>query len=109
VLPGHSSRRLHVPTAEPRVASDVSARASADLSSLTLRAALPRPRVGRFTLDTRNFITAVRLFVGDPVWTPWNRKDEGVDAMEARKVYVEELGKPGGGGDAPASSATAAA
>ncbi|XP_030748930.1 1,2-dihydroxy-3-keto-5-methylthiopentene dioxygenase [Sitophilus oryzae] len=42
----------------------------------------------RFTLDTKNFITARRFFVGEPVWTPYNRP---ADEMQARKEYIENL------------------
>ncbi len=30
----------------------------------------------------------MRLFVGEPVWTPYNRKEAGVDEMVQRKSYV---------------------
>ena len=52
-------------------------------------ATTPRRSPARsFTLDDKNYLAAMRLFVGDPVWTPWNRKDAGVDEMPARKQYV---------------------
>uniref|UniRef100_A0A0A9WLE1 Acireductone dioxygenase n=2 Tax=Lygus hesperus TaxID=30085 RepID=A0A0A9WLE1_LYGHE len=42
----------------------------------------------RFTLDTKDFIRAKRFFVGEPVWTPYNRP---ADDMACRKSYVERL------------------
>ncbi|XP_065219271.1 acireductone dioxygenase isoform X2 [Planococcus citri] len=42
----------------------------------------------RFTLDINNFIKAKRYFVGEPVWTPYNRPAE---EMDSRKVYLEKL------------------
>uniref|UniRef100_A0A1L8DC72 Acireductone dioxygenase n=1 Tax=Nyssomyia neivai TaxID=330878 RepID=A0A1L8DC72_9DIPT len=42
----------------------------------------------RFTLDAKNFITAKRYFVGEPIWLPYNRP---ADDMDCRKLYVKKL------------------
>jgi len=47
---------------------------------------LPAGIYHRFTLDTKNFIQAVRLFKGDPVWKAFYRP---ADEHKARKSYLQ--------------------
>ncbi|XP_065803396.1 acireductone dioxygenase [Muntiacus reevesi] len=51
---------------------------------------LPAGIYHRFTLDEKNYVKAMRLFVGDPVWTPYNRPS---DHLEARTQYLEFLAR----------------
>jgi len=52
---------------------------------------LPAGMYHRFTLDEGNYLKAMRLFVGAPIWTPYNTAEEGTWALEARAKYVEGL------------------
>ncbi|XP_029451654.1 1,2-dihydroxy-3-keto-5-methylthiopentene dioxygenase isoform X1 [Rhinatrema bivittatum] len=49
---------------------------------------LPAGIYHRFTLDENDYVKAMRLFVGDPVWTPYNRP---ADHFDARQQYVHGL------------------
>lgn len=52
---------------------------------------LPEGIYHRFTCDSNNYIKAMRLFVGEPIWTPYNRAD--IDEMKnaSRQKYVENF------------------
>jgi 1,2-dihydroxy-3-keto-5-methylthiopentene dioxygenase len=52
---------------------------------------LPAGMYHRFTLDSSNFIKALRLFVGEPIWTPYNRVEKGVDELPARSAYIKQF------------------
>jgi 1,2-dihydroxy-3-keto-5-methylthiopentene dioxygenase len=47
---------------------------------------LPEGIYHRFTVDEADSIHAMRLFIGQPVWTPFNRP---CDDHESRKKYVD--------------------
>lgn len=49
---------------------------------------LPEGIYHRFTNDTNNYIKAMRLFVGEPVWTPYNRKDITDETNDSRAKYI---------------------
>jgi len=51
---------------------------------------LPEGSFHRFTTDKSNFIKAMRLFAGEPIWTPYNRDGlEGSDDNTSRVKYVQ--------------------
>eukprot|EP01018_Ginkgo_biloba_P013660 Gb_08659 [translate_table: standard] len=49
---------------------------------------LPPGMYHRFTLDTNNYVKAMRLFMGLPCWTQHQRP---ADHMDARKEYIEKV------------------
>lgn len=51
---------------------------------------LPAGIYHRFTTDEDNYIKANRLFVGEPVWTPYNRSAE-TDTFTERISFVQSV------------------
>lgn len=49
---------------------------------------LPEGIYHRFTCDTKDFIKAMRLFVGEPVWTPYNRDEIDEKKNNSRQKYI---------------------
>lgn len=52
---------------------------------------LPEGIYHRFTCDSKNYIQAMRLFVGEPVWTPYNRDEIDDLTNESRRKYVQKF------------------
>jgi 1,2-dihydroxy-3-keto-5-methylthiopentene dioxygenase len=51
---------------------------------------LPEGIYHRFTLDENDYTKAMRLFVGEPIWTPYNRPQE---EHESRHKYLERFAR----------------
>jgi 1,2-dihydroxy-3-keto-5-methylthiopentene dioxygenase len=56
---------------------------------------LPAGIYHRFSLDDNQYAKVMRLFKGEPVWTPYNRSTE-TDILEARKKYLIAVEKATG-------------
>jgi len=52
---------------------------------------LPEGIYHRFTCDSGDYIKANRLFVGEPVWTPYNRDEIDELRNESRQKYVQSF------------------
>jgi 1,2-dihydroxy-3-keto-5-methylthiopentene dioxygenase len=49
---------------------------------------LPEGIYHRFTCDSGDYIKAMRLFVGEPVWTPYNREEIDQQNDKSRLKYI---------------------
>ena len=49
---------------------------------------LPEGIYHRFTCDATDYIQAMRLFVGEPIWTPYNREEIDEKKNLSRTKYV---------------------
>eukprot|EP01091_Cochliopodium_minus_P002162 TRINITY_DN12050_c0_g1_i1.p1 TRINITY_DN12050_c0_g1~~TRINITY_DN12050_c0_g1_i1.p1 ORF type:complete len:166 (+),score=43.28 TRINITY_DN12050_c0_g1_i1:15-512(+) len=52
---------------------------------------LPAGIYHRFAPDSNMFFHVMRLFVGEPIWTPYNRGNDQSDKSEARENYVKSI------------------
>lgn len=52
---------------------------------------LPEGIYHRFTCDDKDYIHAMRLFVGEPIWTPYNRDEIDEKKNASRQKYVERF------------------
>ncbi|WWC97274.1 1,2-dihydroxy-3-keto-5-methylthiopentene dioxygenase [Kwoniella sp. B9012] len=52
---------------------------------------LPAGIYHRFTVDSNNTITAMRLFQDEPKWTPYSRSLPDTDERAARGEYLEQV------------------
>jgi 1,2-dihydroxy-3-keto-5-methylthiopentene dioxygenase len=52
---------------------------------------LPEGIYHRFTCDANNYIQAMRLFVGEPVWTPYNREEIEESKDASRVKYIQNF------------------
>lgn len=55
---------------------------------------LPAGIYHRFIPDEKLSFYVMRLFAGDPVWTPWNRQESSTSQRDARKAYVAKTLEP---------------
>ncbi|WRT63382.1 1,2-dihydroxy-3-keto-5-methylthiopentene dioxygenase [Kwoniella shivajii] len=52
---------------------------------------LPAGIYHRFTVDSNNTITAMRLFQDEPKWTPYSRSAPDTDTRSAREEYLNTI------------------
>mmetsp|Transcript_19368 Transcript_19368/g.49238 ORF Transcript_19368/g.49238 Transcript_19368/m.49238 type:complete len:166 (+) Transcript_19368:39-536(+) len=52
---------------------------------------LPAGIYHRFLPDDKMFFHVIRLFVGEPIWTPYNRADASTEERPARRTYMSNI------------------